>query len=350
MRWRPFFAAAFERYTNLWKLQKAQRAALVERGGLKRHHIGELASRVGQLYYHYYLRNSDPVYLRQAAAFYASIHDRDYFDLTSARPQLPLDDDHEEDGDELGGRDTEDASHSSGNGSDRDNDDNHDPTTPREVPRGAAVGEPETATATARNEDDRHHAGRSRPRATQGHVDPTGDAAEAQSRRLRQARRQSHRRRSARGRRVAQLAERSAAVDGTRAMRYFARFLVVRLLLQEPRRAVDLLLAAMQSLLARRAAGDRRLRQAQREWEATCREGSAFVRAAYTLQIVVPATGAPPSLATQSALRTPGALLPPDFVPPVLRLPLNEGRGTRRDSGLRLGEAILVGGGLRQVH
>ena len=41
-----------------------------ERYGLKRWEIGEIASKIGQLYYHYYLRTSETNYLRESAVFY----------------------------------------------------------------------------------------------------------------------------------------------------------------------------------------------------------------------------------------------------------------------------------------
>lgn len=47
--------------------------------GLKRYEIGEIASRIGQLYYHYYLRTSDYKYLVEAFSFYEAIRDRNYF-------------------------------------------------------------------------------------------------------------------------------------------------------------------------------------------------------------------------------------------------------------------------------
>lgn len=47
--------------------------------GLKRWEIGEIASRIGQLYYNYYLRTSDAKFLSEAYIFYEAILTRDYF-------------------------------------------------------------------------------------------------------------------------------------------------------------------------------------------------------------------------------------------------------------------------------
>lgn len=47
--------------------------------GLKRWEIGELASKIGQLYYHYYLRTSETNYLFESFIFYDAIRERGYF-------------------------------------------------------------------------------------------------------------------------------------------------------------------------------------------------------------------------------------------------------------------------------
>ena len=46
---------------------------------LKRWEIGEIASRIGQLYYIYYLKTSDINYLNEAFTFYKAIRERSYF-------------------------------------------------------------------------------------------------------------------------------------------------------------------------------------------------------------------------------------------------------------------------------
>ncbi|ORZ24556.1 hypothetical protein BCR42DRAFT_446487 [Absidia repens] len=80
-QWRPYFEKTFEVYTKLWKFQQAHRSLLEEKNnyGLKRWEVGEIASKIGQLYYHYYLRTSETNYLNEAYVFYEAIHDRQYF-------------------------------------------------------------------------------------------------------------------------------------------------------------------------------------------------------------------------------------------------------------------------------
>ncbi|CAO3667386.1 unnamed protein product [Umbelopsis vinacea] len=80
-QWKPYFEKTFEVYTKLWKFQQIHRAILEDKShyGLKRWEIGEIASKIGQLYYHYYLRTSETNYLNEASVFYQAIHDRQYF-------------------------------------------------------------------------------------------------------------------------------------------------------------------------------------------------------------------------------------------------------------------------------
>ncbi len=47
--------------------------------GLKRWQIGEIASKIGQLYYHFYIRTSETNYLNEACAFYSAIRTRAYY-------------------------------------------------------------------------------------------------------------------------------------------------------------------------------------------------------------------------------------------------------------------------------
>ncbi|KAG0244540.1 hypothetical protein BGW41_007303 [Actinomortierella wolfii] len=47
--------------------------------GLKRWEVGEIASKIGQLYYHYYLRTSETNYLHESYVFYEAIRERRYF-------------------------------------------------------------------------------------------------------------------------------------------------------------------------------------------------------------------------------------------------------------------------------
>lgn len=65
-------------YSKLWKYQQENRLQLVD-AGLKRWEVGDIASRIGQLYYNYYLRTSDVKFLTEAFIFYEAILTRDYF-------------------------------------------------------------------------------------------------------------------------------------------------------------------------------------------------------------------------------------------------------------------------------
>lgn len=91
-KWDFYFHKAFQVYSKLWKFQQENRAKLVEMG-LKRWEIGEIASRIGQLYYNYYLRTSDSKFLTESFIFYEAILSREYFkehdkDVALANKQL----------------------------------------------------------------------------------------------------------------------------------------------------------------------------------------------------------------------------------------------------------------------
>ncbi|KHJ46058.1 hypothetical protein D918_03721 [Trichuris suis] len=60
--------------------------------GLKRWQIGEIASKIGQLYYHYYIRTSNTAYLMETYAFYLAVRSRQYFASVGVeeRPELAL--------------------------------------------------------------------------------------------------------------------------------------------------------------------------------------------------------------------------------------------------------------------
>ncbi|KAJ2741566.1 hypothetical protein GGI20_005102 [Coemansia sp. BCRC 34301] len=79
--WMPHFQRTFEVYTKLWKFQNQHRVLLEkpEHYGLKRWEVGEIASKIGQLYYRYYLRTSETNYLQEAFMFYDAIRERNYF-------------------------------------------------------------------------------------------------------------------------------------------------------------------------------------------------------------------------------------------------------------------------------
>lgn len=78
-QWQSYFGRTFDVYTRLWKFQQQHRQLLDIKYGLKRWQIGEIASKIGQLYYHYYLRTSDTNYLSEAYSFYAAIRARGYY-------------------------------------------------------------------------------------------------------------------------------------------------------------------------------------------------------------------------------------------------------------------------------
>jgi hypothetical protein len=90
--WQPYFQRTFEVYTRLWKHQQTHRITLERDYNLKRFEIGELASKIGQLYYHYYLRTSESSYLRESYTFYEAIHNRQYFKdvLETQQPTLMI--------------------------------------------------------------------------------------------------------------------------------------------------------------------------------------------------------------------------------------------------------------------
>ncbi|XP_012527343.1 protein SCAI [Monomorium pharaonis] len=78
-QWQGYFGRTFDVYTKLWKFQQQHRTILDTKYNLKRWQIGEIASKIGQLYYHYYLRTSETSYLHEAYSFYAAIRGRAYY-------------------------------------------------------------------------------------------------------------------------------------------------------------------------------------------------------------------------------------------------------------------------------
>ncbi|XP_027334106.1 protein SCAI isoform X2 [Abrus precatorius] len=88
-----YFFKVFKVYTQLWKFQQENRQKLVE-AGLRRWEIGEIASRIGQLYFGQYMRTSDANYLSESYIFYEAILTREYFkeglfqDVNIANKQL----------------------------------------------------------------------------------------------------------------------------------------------------------------------------------------------------------------------------------------------------------------------
>ena len=82
-----FVAQAFKSFAKLWRFQQRHRAALTD-AGLRRWEIGEIASRVGQLYYAFYLRTGEGWYLSESHAFFDAAAKRDYFAECRQTPAL----------------------------------------------------------------------------------------------------------------------------------------------------------------------------------------------------------------------------------------------------------------------
>ncbi|XP_012256360.1 protein SCAI [Athalia rosae] len=89
-QWQAYFGRTFDIYTKLWKFQQQHRIILDTKYGLKRWQIGEIASKIGQLYYHYYLRTSETSYLHEAYSFYAAIRGRAYYSRAAKEDRSDL--------------------------------------------------------------------------------------------------------------------------------------------------------------------------------------------------------------------------------------------------------------------
>ncbi|KAB2058164.1 hypothetical protein ES319_A11G215600v1 [Gossypium barbadense] len=74
-----YFQKVFKAYMRLWKYQQEHRAELVK-AGLNRWEIGEIAGRIGQLYFGQYMRTSEARFLVEAYIFYEAILKRRYFE------------------------------------------------------------------------------------------------------------------------------------------------------------------------------------------------------------------------------------------------------------------------------
>ncbi|KAG6515072.1 hypothetical protein ZIOFF_025452 [Zingiber officinale] len=88
-----YFRKAFKSYTRLWRFQQRRRRELVAEG-LCRWEIGEVAYRIGQLFYCQYQRTSETRFLVEAYVFYEAIVSRGYFEAvkgsTAPAPDLRL--------------------------------------------------------------------------------------------------------------------------------------------------------------------------------------------------------------------------------------------------------------------
>ncbi|CAN4126745.1 unnamed protein product [Withania somnifera] len=74
-----YFHKVFKAYMKLWKYQQEKRVKLIE-CGLQRWEIGEIASRIGQLYFSQYMRTSEMRFLLESCIFYEAILNRKYFE------------------------------------------------------------------------------------------------------------------------------------------------------------------------------------------------------------------------------------------------------------------------------
>ncbi|KXZ45969.1 hypothetical protein GPECTOR_49g553 [Gonium pectorale] len=81
----PYFNKTFESFAKLWAFQLSNRAALLE-SGLQRSDLGGIASKIGQLYYNYYLRSGDAGALLESYTFYDAIQTRQYFASNAGAP------------------------------------------------------------------------------------------------------------------------------------------------------------------------------------------------------------------------------------------------------------------------
>ena len=84
--WKIQFGKTFEIHNFVWKFQQKHRAILVDKAGLRRNEIGEIASKIGQLYYQYYIRTSDVSYLHESFNFYNALRIRNYFKNAEGEP------------------------------------------------------------------------------------------------------------------------------------------------------------------------------------------------------------------------------------------------------------------------
>lgn len=78
-----YYRKVFKAYTRLWRFQQEHRRDLVS-AGLRRWEIGEIASRIGQLYYGQYQRTSEARFLLESYIFYEAILSRRYFESPMA--------------------------------------------------------------------------------------------------------------------------------------------------------------------------------------------------------------------------------------------------------------------------
>ena len=78
--WRPLYQRTFSTFAKLWKLQQTYRTVLeTGKAQFKRYDVGEIAAKIAQLYYHYYLRTSETQFLNEALTYYQEIKKHNYY-------------------------------------------------------------------------------------------------------------------------------------------------------------------------------------------------------------------------------------------------------------------------------
>ncbi|ELP92990.1 hypothetical protein EIN_051550 [Entamoeba invadens IP1] len=78
--WRPLYQRTFTTFAKLWKLQQTYRSALENgKAKFKRYDVGEIAAKIAQLYYHYYLRTSETQFLIESSTYYQEIKKHNYY-------------------------------------------------------------------------------------------------------------------------------------------------------------------------------------------------------------------------------------------------------------------------------
>ncbi|KAH9618272.1 hypothetical protein KSS87_001501 [Heliosperma pusillum] len=78
-----YLAKVFKSYMRVWRYQQEHRPQLVG-SGLQRWEIGDIASRIAQLYFGQYMRTSEARFLLESFVFYEAVLNRRYFDSPGA--------------------------------------------------------------------------------------------------------------------------------------------------------------------------------------------------------------------------------------------------------------------------
>lgn len=78
--WRSLYQKTFTTFAKLWKLQQTYRGVLENgKAKFKRYDVGEIAAKIAQLYYHYYLRTSETQFLNESLTYYQEIKKHNYY-------------------------------------------------------------------------------------------------------------------------------------------------------------------------------------------------------------------------------------------------------------------------------